>query len=117
MVELKFKIKAFSIIESMVSMVIVVVMFSLSAMVIANVTKSGITKEKQDAYILVKLLRNESLRNSRFIDEVVEVKGILIEKTILDYNKSEELKVLLIAASKGEKKLYECKEIIILKDQ
>ena len=90
-------------------------MFSLSAMVIANVTSSGISKEKQDAYILVKSLRNETLKNARFIDEVVEVKGLLIEKTIVDYNRNEELKILLVQASKGEQKLYESKELIILK--
>ena len=83
MVKLIHKIKAFSIIESMVSMVIVVIVFSLSSMVIANVTKTGISKEKQDAYILVKSMRNETLKNERFIDETIEVKGLLIEKTIL----------------------------------
>jgi hypothetical protein len=116
MVKLGGKIKAFSIIESMVSMVIVVLMFSLSAIVIANVTTTGITKEKQNAYILVKSLRNETLRNSRFIDEVVEVKGLLIEKTIVDYNRNEELKILLVKASKVEEKLFESKELIIVKE-
>ena len=115
MVKLSDKIKGFSIIESMVSMVIVVLMFSLSALVISNGTKTGISKEKQDAYILVKSLRNETLRNFRFIDEIVEVKGLLIEKQILDYNRNEELKVLLVKASKGEQKLFESKELIILK--
>lgn len=100
----------------MVSMVIVVLMFSLSALVISNVTKTGISKEKQEAYMLVKSLRNETLRDFRFIDETVEVKGLLIEKTILDYKRNEELKVLLIRASKTEQLLYEIKELIVLKE-
>ncbi|PCI94570.1 MAG: hypothetical protein COB15_13695 [Flavobacteriales bacterium] len=116
MVKLSDKIKAFSIIESMVSMVIVVIVFSLSSMVIANVTKTGISKEKQDAYILVKSMRNETLKNERFIDETIEVKGLLIEKTILDYNRSEQLRVLLIKALKNEEILYISKEIITLKE-
>jgi competence protein ComGF len=116
MVKLSNKIKAFSIIESMVSMVIVVLMFSLSALVISNGTKTGISKEKQSAYILVKSLRDETLKNARFIDEVVEVNGLLIEKTILDYNRNEELKILLVVASKGEEKLFESKELIMVKD-
>lgn len=89
-------------------------MFSLSALVISNGTKTGVSKEKQDAYILVKSLRNETLRNDRFIDEVVEVNGIMIEKTIVDYNRNEKLKMLLIVASKGGKRLFESKELIIL---
>ena len=116
MVKLSEKIKAFSIIESMVSMVIVVIVFSLSTMVIANVTATGISKEKQDAYILVKSMRNETLKNERFIDESIEVSGLLIEKTILDYNRSKELRVLLIEASKNEKVLCTSKEIITLKE-
>lgn len=114
MVKLVAKIKAFSIIESMVSMVIVVITFSLSAMVIANVTTTGISKDNQDAYMLVKQMRNETLKEKRFIDEVIEVNGLLIEKRILNYNRSEELRVLLIKASKGEKKLYESKELILI---
>jgi hypothetical protein len=116
-VKLKYKTKAFSIIESMVSMVIVVIVFSLSTMVIANVTTTGISKEKQDAYMLAKQMRNKTLKEERFIDESLEVKGLLIQKTILDYNRSEELRVLLIEASKGEKKLFESREIILIKNE
>jgi Tfp pilus assembly protein PilV len=110
--QLKIKIKAFSIIESMVAMVIVVLMFSLSAMVIANVTSTGITREKQDAYMLVQEMRNETFDKQRFIDEFTEVKGMIIEKTILDYSSAENLKVLLITATKNEAQLFESKEII-----
>ncbi len=117
MVKLSQKIKAFSIIESMVSMVIVVVVFSLSAMVVANVTTTGISKEEQAAYMLVKSMRNETLKNERYIDEAIEVKGLLIEKTITDYNRDETLKVLLIAGSKGENQLYQSKEIIAIREK
>jgi hypothetical protein len=116
-VKLNFKIGAFSIIESMVAMVIVVLMFSLSVMVIANVTSTGITREKQDAYIFAQTMRNETLKNKRFIDEILEVKGLIIEKTILDYNRNEQLKVLLIEVLKNEEQLFESKEIIILEEK
>ena len=117
MVKLNHKIKGFSIIESMVSMVIVVIVFSLSSMVIANVSSSGISKEKLDAYMLVKSLRDKTLKYNRFIDESIEVNGLLIEKTITDYNRTEDLKVLLIEVSKNKKKLYVSKEIITLKEE
>jgi Tfp pilus assembly protein PilV len=110
--QLKVKIKAFSIIESMVAMVIVVLMFSLSAMVIANVASTGISREKQDAYMLVQEMRNETFNGQRYLDEYTEAKGITIEKTILDYSRTENLKVLLITATKNEKQLFESKELI-----
>ncbi len=114
MAKLNDKIKAFSIIESMVSMVIVVIVFSLSSMVIGNVTKTGISKEKQDAYMLVKSMRDKTLKNNRFIDEAIEVNGLLIEKIITDYHRNEDLKILRIEASKNEEVLYTSKEIITL---
>jgi Tfp pilus assembly protein PilV len=117
MVKLKYKLKAFSIIESMVSMVIVVIVFSLSTMAIANVTTTGMSKEKQDAYMLVKQMRNITLKSERFIDESVEEKGLIIQKTILNYNRSEDLRVLLIEALKDEKKLFESREIILIKTE
>ena len=101
----------------MVSMVIVVIVFSLSTMVIANVTNTGVSKEKQDAYMLVKQMRNKTLKNERFIDESIEEKGLLIQKTILDYNRNEALRILLIEAIKGDKKLFESREIILIKDK
>ncbi len=110
--QLNTKIKAFSIIESMVALVIVVLMFSLSAMVFANVASTGSTREKQDAYMLVKLMRNETFKNQRFIDEVVVLKNITIEKTLLDYQRTDNLKILQIKAIKNEKQLFETKEII-----
>ena len=117
MAKLNFKIGAFSIIESMVAMVIVVIMFSLSAMVIANVSSTGISREKQDAYMLAQSMRNETLKNKRFIDEVVNVKKIVIEKTILDYNRDDKLKILQIEVLKGEEQLFESKEIIIIEEK
>ncbi len=117
MVKLNAKIGAFSIIESMVAMVIVVIMFSLSAMVIANVSSSGISREKQDAYMLAQSLRSETLKNKRFLDEIANFEDLVIEKTILDYQKSEKLKVLLIEVFKNEKPLYKSKEIIIIGDR
>jgi len=114
MVKLKRTIKAFTIIESMVALVIIVITLSLSAMVIAKVTHTGMSREKQNAYMLVNALRNETLIQERFLDEQMEVNGYSLEKTILDYPKSETLKVLLIEAVKNKKKLYQSKEIIIL---
>lgn len=114
MAQLNFKIKAFTIVESMVSMVIVMLVFSLTSMVIVNVIKSGVSRDKQNAYMFVNAIRNETIQQARFIDETVEVNDILIQKTILEYKKSENLKVLLIEAFKGETKLFESKEIVMV---
>lgn len=117
MVKLNQSIKAFTILESMVAIVIVMIVFGLTSVVIINISSSGITNEKQTAYALVNELRNETLQQSRFIDEVIESKNLRIEKTILDYQSSQELKILLIEAFKGKEKLVESKELILLKTE
>ena len=101
----------------MVAMVIIVIVLSLSAMVIAKVTHTGMSREKQNAYMLVNSLRIETIQQRRYIDEYFEVEGVSLEKTILDYPSSEELKVLLVEAFIGENKLYETKEIIIVSNK
>lgn len=114
MVKLKHKIKGFTIFESMVAIIIIMVVFGMSSVVIINVSSSGITKEKQNAFTLVNLLRNETLKQSRFIDETVDVNGLRLEKTILDYQKNATLKILLIKAIKEEKVLFETKELVLI---
>ncbi len=100
--------------ESMVAIVIVMIVFSMSSIVILNITSSGMSREKQNAYMLVKSLRNETILNHRYIDETVESNELIIEKTILDYGNSDALKILLIGAFKGKKKLFESREIILI---
>lgn len=115
MVKLNHQIKGFTIFESMVAIIIIMVVFGMSSVVIINVSSSGITKEKQNAFTLVNLLRNETLKQSRFIDETIDAGGLKIEKTILDYPKNASLKIVFIQAIKGEKILFESKELVLIK--
>ena len=80
-----------------------------------NVTESGMTRKKINAHILVKTLRDETLHQNRWMDEKIETDQLLIEKTILDYPANDALKVLLIEAFDGEKKIVESKDLILIK--
>lgn len=111
---LRHKIKAFTILESMVSMVIVMIVFGLSSIVMINMANSGITKDEQLAHALVKLLRNETIKQHRFIDESIVEGEITIEKSILDYRNGQNIKILLMEAYLGDKKMFENKELILI---
>jgi len=104
MVKLTHKVKAFTLFETMVSMVIVILIFSLSSIVVINVTSTGMSREKQNAYMLVKSYRNETIRENRLIDETIEIDDFTLEKKILDYGRQSELKTLLIEVFKDKKK-------------
>ncbi len=101
----------------MVAIVIVMIVFSMSSLVILNVTSSGMSREKQNAYMFVKSLRNETILHHRFIDETINSNEMVIEKTILDYDNSTRLKTLLIVAFKGKKKLFETRELILINNK
>lgn len=115
MVKLNCKIPAFTLLESMVSMLVVMVVFSLSSLIIINVTTSGVTREKQNAYMLVNTLRNETIQQERYIDESIVEDDILVEKTIENYSKGEALKILKITASKDNRHLFESRDIVLIK--
>lgn len=115
MVKLKTSIKAFTILESMVAIVIVMIVFGLTSVIIINISSSGITHQKIAAYSLVNTLRNETLMHSRFIDETIISNELRIEKTIIDDAHSQQLKIVLIEAYYDNQKLAESKELIILK--
>ena len=117
MAKLNSKIPAFTIMESMVSIIIVMTVFSLASIVILNVTSTGMSREKKDAYGLVNLMRNETLQQERYIDETLTVDELMLEKTILDYGKGKGLKVLLIEVFKGKEKLIESRELISIKTE
>lgn len=113
MVKLKHKIKAFTILESMAAMVIVMIVFGLTTMVLLNVTSSGVNNQKRNAHALVAQLRNETMLNRRFLDETFEVNEIRIEKQIKDYGDHDRLKELSIVAFSGKKKLIHTQELIL----
>ena len=115
MAKLNTDIKAFTVFETIVAIVVVMIAFVLSTIVIINVTSSGVSREQQKAYSLVKKVRNESIHQNRFIDETIELEDLMIEKTILDYQRDAELKVMLIECFKGEKKIVESKDLVVVK--
>jgi len=114
MAKLKSKIKAFTILESMVSIVIVMIVFSLSSLVVINVTSSGMNKKNQNAYMFVKAFRNESVNQDRLFDETIELEGLRIEKRLEAYKNSVALKILYVRAFEADKLLTESKEILFI---
>lgn len=112
MVKLNKKLKAFSILEVMISLVIIMIVFGFSSVMIINM--GGINKEKQDAYALVNTIRNNTIKEGKFIDELIEVENYSIEKTILDYPESNNIKILRIEAYLNEEKQIEVREIVLI---
>lgn len=114
MLKLNTKIKGFTLLETMVSIVVLMIVFSLSTLLINNLSSSGITREKQNAHLLVKNMRNEAIMQHRYVEEVIDVENITLVKSIAIYPKGADLHVLQITATKGDKLLFESKDIVII---
>ncbi|MCB0401204.1 MAG: hypothetical protein KDD41_03915 [Flavobacteriales bacterium] len=108
------KIRAFSVLEAMMAMLIVMIAFGLSSSIFINVSTSGFSPRKKKAHTLVNRMRYETLTQQRFIEESREFDGITIEKTISDYDGSSALKVLSVVAKSQDKTLFGTREIILI---
>ena len=117
MFKLKKKIAGFTLLETMVSMVVLMIVFSLSILLIINISSSGMTREKQNAQMFVNTMRIETIRQNKYIDETVILGDLTFVKTLTPHLKDGYLHVLLITASKGAKKLFESKDIVTIKKE
>lgn len=111
---LKHGIKAFTILESMMTMLIIMVVFGLTTFVFVSVSTNGFTPQKKKAYSAIQELRNETLKNQRYLDETFETDYFILQKTIENYNDHQHLKTLHITASFQNKTLCESEDLILM---
>ncbi|MBI4946039.1 MAG: hypothetical protein HY840_06525 [Bacteroidetes bacterium] len=113
MAVLKKDLQASTLIETIVAMVVLMVCIGIAAMIYVNVTKSGTSREKFHAYVLVNQVAAQSNLQKKYLDEQTEESGITMKKTIEKYGGMDKTFMMKITAldSKG-KTLAERKEII-----
>lgn len=105
-------IPAFTLLESMVAMVVVMIVFSLTTITILNVSTSGVSKQKQYAIAQAKMLRNQTMKTQRFIDEEMSLGNVRINKSFEATATQQNLKKMMIEAFVGNKNVFTSKELI-----
>ncbi|PCJ87266.1 MAG: hypothetical protein COA57_04870 [Flavobacteriales bacterium] len=112
---LKQKIKATTLVETLIAMVIVMITFGLGLMIYVNVMNSGNQQLKLNAQLLMNQMAAETKTDNNFLDEEMETETLKIIKTVLPYEGSKRLNILMFEAfNKGGKKVTERKELIIV---
>ena len=116
MVSLRKQLNGYTLVETLVSMVIIMTVFAVGMLIVVNVMKSDRQKDHLKAYLLVKEIYAETLNDQRFYNETLKSDNMTIEKVLIPYNESDILKVLCIRIidQKG-RILAERREIIISK--
>lgn len=109
-------INGFTLMEAVVSMIIIMACYVMSTMIYLNIVKTDNTSLKVRAFLEVENLAGESIHNSIFEDQDVYCEGLTIQKRILPYKDENKIKLLSISAidEKG-KVLYAFKQLIISK--
>ncbi|MFA6924753.1 MAG: hypothetical protein WC223_10940 [Bacteroidales bacterium] len=109
------KIKSSTLIETLVSMVIIMFGFSIALQIIINVFRSDNYYSKLNAFTTIKSVEADCKKNNRYFDEKLNYENMDVYKSIKQYNTDKELQILLIEAfDKKGSKLAEHKELIIL---
>ena len=110
------KIKASTLIEVLVAMIIIMISFGIAMAIYMNVSLSDHLVQKLKAELLLNETAIETKAANSFIDEKTGSDKISINKTVTSYNGIPELHLLMLEAfDVNGKKISERKELVIVK--
>jgi len=117
MVKLNNKIKASTLIETLIAMVILIIVSGIATMTFINIAHSGSNTLRIEAMIQTQNALAETIKNNTFFDEDYSEGSIMIKKRITNYSSGKNLKILEMNAYSLEGRfMYERKEIIRIKE-
>ncbi len=87
------KLKAYTLIETIISMVIIMLVFSVAMMIFINVVKTDRIIERTDIFFKMNEIIHESKTHQEYINYTFEFENFIIERTISRYLNSKKLQV------------------------
>lgn len=112
---LNLKLKAATIIESIVAMTLIMISFGIAMMIFVNINKSNNNFQKFRAKLIINEMAEKTINENNYTNEVIKGKNIKVTRTISSYKSYTDLKLLLIEAHNSEgKKIAERKELIFV---
>ncbi|HET6243889.1 MAG: hypothetical protein H0V01_04385 [Bacteroidetes bacterium] len=110
------KIKASTLIEVIVALIIVMITFGIAMVIFINVTHSDNQVQKLKASLILNESALKTSKENSYIDEKTEVDGLFINKTINPYENIPGLNLVLFEAFDVNGKIIaERRELILLK--
>ncbi|NOZ47669.1 MAG: hypothetical protein GXO79_12945 [Chlorobi bacterium] len=111
------KLKASTIIETIVAMTIIMISFGIVALLIINNAKNN-SQLKLNAYLLTEDIKAVTKAEKEYNNEEYEFENLLIYKSIEEYENFSNIKVLhLEVFSINDKLIYDSKELINLDNE
>ena len=113
--QLNQKLKASTLVEAIIAMLIITVTFSLGLLLMLNISKNSNNSLKTKAYILANDVLVKSKSENLYLDQEYNYGNITIKKAVSEYENNEELFQLNISAFDSRNyKLFEQNELIII---
>lgn len=108
------KLKASTLIEVIVSLVIISTVMTIAMMTYVNIIQSDDLTRKTEANLYISKLSNDIKAEHEFIDDVITENEITYQVSFSDYDKTKGLLLLeIVAVSNQEKELAKLNEVIL----
>jgi hypothetical protein len=114
MAVLKKKLKAATLLESVIAMVIIVISLSIGIMTFSNILHNDRSATIVKATFLLNDLGTKEKNNRTFIDGEERKENVLLKKTFNKYENTESLLEMKLQAYDQDKLILETKEVISL---
>lgn len=115
---LNFKVKASTLVESIIAMLIVTIVFSMALVLMLNISKNSNNSLKTKAYILANDVLVKTKSEKSYLDQEFNYGNITIKKMLVEYENNEELFLLNISTyDLRNHKLFEQNELIIIENE
>jgi Tfp pilus assembly protein PilV len=107
------KVRAASLIEVVVAMVLMMTIFGVSMVIYVNISGAGFSEQSWKSTLLINEVATRTLKEKSFFDEVVEKDNITIYKKITPYRQMAQVVLLEIEAINQEnRKLAHRKQLV-----
>ena len=104
-----------TIVESMTAMLLIVLSFGIGMMIYLNILSSEQVVARTRANLILHQVVEQTRLQNRYIDETLEIEGLLIEKQISDYGALPDNYLLHLQAFDGRDQLLgEIKQVLYL---
>jgi len=115
-VKWQHRVRASSLVEVVISMVIIVVVFGVAMMIMANITKGSLSLKKIQAQaILKKVLINEE-GQAELTDKTLSIDGVAVEQKVKPYGEGLS-EVHLTAYDDNNEKITEVRKVVQNKNE
>lgn len=110
-----FKLRASTLIEVLVAMVIISISFGIAMMIVMNLLKAQNNKSKIEAYFIANNIISQIKPDSKLIDEQIDFVNLYVEKTVTSSTKSKNIAIISVKVfDKTKRKIFEKKTLQII---